>query len=88
MIEAERHGQSIDRALCHELLRMLGSLGIYEAAFQEQFLEDSRAFYEVEGQNVLQSSDVPAYLLHCEVSPSTPACKPAMYPHLDPSSRV
>ena len=67
LIEAERQGTSVDRTLCHELLRMLSSLGIYESSFQEPFLEDSAAFYEAEGLSRLLSSDVPEYLLHCEV---------------------
>ena len=67
LIEAERQGTSVDRTLCHELLRMLSSLGIYESSFQEPFLEDSAAFYEAEGLSRLHSSDVPEYLLHCEV---------------------
>ena len=67
LIEAERQGTSVDRTLCHELLRMLSSLGIYESSFQEPFLEDSATFYEAEGLSRLLSSDVPEYLLHCEV---------------------
>ena len=46
---------------------MLTSLGLYELSFQQDFLDDSRAFYEAEGLSKLQSSDIPAYLLHCEV---------------------
>lgn len=73
LIESERQGNSVDRQLCHDLLRMLSSLGIYETSFQDHFLEDSRAFYEVEGLAKLQSSDVPSYLLHCEVrAPAAP----------------
>ena len=49
---------------------MLTSLGLYESNFEQDFLSDSRAFYEVEGFNKLQTSDVPTYLLHCEVYPS------------------
>ena len=57
----------MDRLLCHELLRMLSSLGIYESSFQGPFLEDSRNFYELEGLSRMQGSDMPGYLLHCEV---------------------
>ena len=68
LIESERQGHSVDRMLCSELLRMLTSLGLYEPAFQQDFLDDSQAFYEAEGLSKLQSSDIPSYLLHCEVS--------------------
>lgn len=68
LIESERQGNSVDRMLCSELLRMLTSLGLYESSFQQDFLDDSRSFYEAEGLSRLQSSDIPAYLLHCEVS--------------------
>ena len=67
LIERERQGNSVDRMLCSELLRMLTSLGLYESSFQQDFLDDSQAFYEAEGLSKLQSSDIPAYLLHCEV---------------------
>ena len=69
LIESERQGNTVDRSLCSELLRMLTSLGLYEPSFQQDFLEDSRAFYEAEGLNKLQNSDIPAYLLHCEACP-------------------
>lgn len=68
LIESERRGNSVDRALCSELLRMLSSLGLYESAFQPDFLAESRVFYEAEGLDKLLSSDIPTYLLHCEVN--------------------
>lgn len=67
LIEVERQGSTIDRTLCSELLRMLTALGLYESSFQHDFLNDSKAFYDLEGLGRLQSSDIPAYLLHCEV---------------------
>lgn len=67
LIESERQGNTIDRSLCSELLRMLTCLGLYDSSFQQEFLDDSRAFYEAEGLSKLQSSDIPSYLLHCEV---------------------
>ena len=68
LIEAERQGNTVDRMLISELLRMLTSLGLYESSFQQEFLDDSRTFYEVEGLRRLQTLDVPGYLSHCEVS--------------------
>lgn len=67
LIEDERCGESINRMLCSDLLKMLVSLGLYESCFQQEFLNDSRTFYEKEGLDQMQKLDVPAYLLHCEV---------------------
>jgi cullin-4 len=67
LIERERCGETVDKARLKRLLRMLGSLGMYEPVFQPQFLAQSAAFYQREGERLLAELDVPNYLRHCEV---------------------
>ncbi|GAX74771.1 hypothetical protein CEUSTIGMA_g2218.t1 [Chlamydomonas eustigma] len=66
LVERERKGESVDRVLVQNLVRMLGSLGTYLEAFQKPFLEDSHRFYQVEGVALMSEILVPEYLLHCE----------------------
>ncbi|KHN74086.1 Cullin-4B [Toxocara canis] len=64
LIETEREGAQIDRQLVKSLLRMMSSLGIYQAVFERRFLETTTALYETEGRNLSRDLEVPAYLLH------------------------
>ena len=50
------------------LVRMLSDLGLYSSIFSQQLLEETSAFYRSEGERLMETSDVPHYLLHCEVS--------------------
>lgn len=74
LIEAERGGETVNRQLLNHLLRMLTGLGIYEDAFQGPFLEQTAQFYAAEGAQVMQQTDVPDYLIHCEVRAGGCAC--------------
>ena len=56
LIDAERSGEAVDRALVRDLLRMLTGLGLYGTAFQGAFLESSTRFYAVEGERLIQVS--------------------------------
>ena len=67
LVERERRGDGVDRALLQSLLRMLHSLGSYAEAFQRPFLEESNRFYRVEGGALMLELGVPEYLKHCEV---------------------
>ena len=73
LIESERNGESVDKLLLKHLVRMFSSLGIYSSAFEEPFLEKTKQYYQLEGQQYMQQSDVADYLLHCEVGVSETA---------------
>lgn len=68
LIQRERHGEAVDRQLLSSLLRMLNNLALYQSAFERLFLEETASFYMVEGERYMQETDVPQYLIHCEVS--------------------
>ena len=67
LIESERNGEAVDKLLLKHLVRMFSSLGIYSSTFEEPFLEKTKQYYQLEGQQYMQQSDVADYLLHCEV---------------------
>ena len=67
LIESERRGDAVDRALLAKLLRCFSALGIYAGAFQAPFLTQTGEFYAAEGLQLMASTDVPEYLQHCEV---------------------
>ena len=67
LIEADRNGETVDKALLKHLVRMFISLGTYSGSFEAPFLETTTQYYSVEGQRRMQECDVPEYLLHCEV---------------------
>ena len=49
LIERERKGETVNRSLLSNLLRMFSALGIYQESFQKPFLEATVAFYQDEG---------------------------------------
>ncbi len=67
LIEAERNGETVDKALLKHLVRMFTSLGTYAGSFEEPFLAKTTQYYRQEGQQYMQESDVAEYLLHSEV---------------------
>lgn len=66
LIEKERNGDAVDRALLKSLLRMLCDLQIYQTAFEEKFLVATKQLYQAEGQSKMQELDVPEYLQHVD----------------------
>ncbi len=74
LIEAERNGETVDKALLKHLVRMFTSLGTYAATFEEPFLAKTTQYYSQEGQHYMQESDVADYLLHCEVGHAVSSC--------------
>jgi hypothetical protein len=46
---------------------MLGDLGLYSSSFSPRLLEETGTFYQGEGLRLMEASDVPHYLTHCEV---------------------
>ncbi|XP_004233125.2 cullin-4 [Solanum lycopersicum] len=67
MIESERLGEAVDRALLNHLLKMFTALGIYAESFEKPFVERTSEFYAAEGVKYMQQSDVPDYLKHVEL---------------------
>ncbi|KAG5515818.1 hypothetical protein RHGRI_036759 [Rhododendron griersonianum] len=66
MIESERLGEAVDRALLNHLLKMFTALGIYSDSFEKPFLDRTSEFYAAEGVKYMQQSDVSDYLKHVE----------------------
>ncbi|DBA01455.1 TPA: hypothetical protein N0F65_005574 [Lagenidium giganteum] len=66
LVERERNGEAINRSYLFNLLRMLLSLQLYHARFETPFLVASEQFYTAEGVSVLETADVPQFLLHVE----------------------
>ncbi|XP_078436854.1 cullin4 isoform X2 [Wolffia australiana] len=66
LIEKERSGETINRALLNHLLKMFTAIGIYAEKFEKPFLESTSEFYASEGVKYMQESDVPDYLKHVE----------------------
>ncbi|CAI9783451.1 unnamed protein product [Fraxinus pennsylvanica] len=85
MIESERLGEAVDRALLNHLLKMFTSLGIYAESFEKPFLERTAEFYAAEGVKYMQQSDVPDYLKHVEIRLQEEHERCLIY--LDPSTR-
>ena len=67
LVQRERTGEAVDRALLKSLLRMFNNLGTYSDAFERPFLERTATFYRAEGDRLMHELDVPAYLVNCEV---------------------
>jgi len=66
LVERERVGEKIDRALAKRALRALSALGVYGEAFERVFIDASREFYRKEGNECAAQTDVSDYLKHCE----------------------
>ncbi|XP_050314082.1 cullin-4B [Anthonomus grandis grandis] len=66
LIEKERQGDQVDRSLLKSLLRMLTDLQIYDKAFEHKFLQATERLYAAEGQRLMQTLEVPAYLAHVD----------------------
>uniref|UniRef100_A0A915HMC9 Cullin-4 n=1 Tax=Romanomermis culicivorax TaxID=13658 RepID=A0A915HMC9_ROMCU len=58
LIEQERSGEQVDRMLLKNLLRMLSNLQIYQQMFEQRFLVASEQLYALEGQRIIQDSEV------------------------------
>ncbi|PRD26335.1 UNVERIFIED_CONTAM: Cullin-4A [Trichonephila clavipes] len=66
LIGHERNGQTVDRSLLKNLLRMLLDLQIYQEVFEVQFLKTTEELYGAEGQRLMQEIEVPLYLKHVD----------------------
>ncbi len=68
LVERERSGEAVDRALLTSLVRLFNSLGLYSEALQRPLLEQAQLAYKAEGERLVQQLGVAEYLAHCEVS--------------------
>lgn len=66
MIEKERNGQTVDKSLVKNLLRMLLDLQIYQDVFEVKFLKETEEMYAAEGQRLMQEMEIPLYLKHVD----------------------
>lgn len=66
LVERERGGETVDRTLLKNLLRMLSDLQIYQNAFEAKFLMATERLYAAEGQELQRERDVPEYLAHVD----------------------
>jgi cullin-4 len=67
LIEKERVGEVIDRALVKQLLRMLTQLQVYGESFEERFLQETTAFYRKESDKSMEQLAAPDYLSHANL---------------------
>ncbi|ORX96044.1 cullin 4 [Basidiobolus meristosporus CBS 931.73] len=66
LIEKERSGESVNRAILKSLLRMLMDLEMYSSGFEGAFLESTERFYHKAGNVQLHALEVSRYLLYVE----------------------
>lgn len=57
-IEKDRRGETVDKALLKNVLRMINSLQMYQSSFERQFLQQTEDFYRAESSRYLQQADV------------------------------
>lgn len=66
LIEEERRGGVIDRALVKDLLGMMTSLSIYKTQFEPRFFEETQRLYRTQSQRLVNEQDVPDYLKYVD----------------------
>lgn len=64
MINTERKGESIDESFLQSNIKMLMDLGLYYSDFEPELLVQTRQFYDLEGNRLLDSINVFDYLEH------------------------
>jgi len=66
LIEQERQGETVDRNLMKNLLRMLIDLHLYKKDFEPTFLQATEELYHNEGRQLMQTFELSQYLTHVE----------------------
>ncbi|CAF5189720.1 unnamed protein product, partial [Rotaria magnacalcarata] len=66
LIEQERRGETIDRSLMTNLIRMLIDLHLYKKDFEPLFLQSTEELYHNEGRTLIQTLELSQYLSHVE----------------------
>lgn len=64
MINTEREGEPIDETFLQSNIRMLMELDLYHSDFEPELLIQTRQFYDIEGNRLLDSISVFDYLEH------------------------
>ncbi|KAI8340858.1 Cullin family-domain-containing protein [Chlamydoabsidia padenii] len=64
MISSERNEVEIDASLLKHSLRMLMDLNLYSSEFEGRFLDQTRQFYMMEGDRLIEEMNMSAYLEH------------------------
>lgn len=62
----ERAGEEGNMQLSQTLCSMLISLDAYSSVLEPPFVQEAYEWYEQEGDRLLQATDVPEYLVHCD----------------------
>lgn len=65
-IEADRKGETVDKNLLKNLMRMLTALGIYTDHFEKFFLDATTNFYTLESESRVQELQVDEFLRYIE----------------------
>jgi hypothetical protein len=65
-VEGDRRGLAVDKDVLNRLVRMIVLLGFYVDRFEQPLLKDSVRFFAVEGQTVLEASDVSLFMQHVD----------------------
>ncbi|KAI7818099.1 cullin 4A [Gamsiella multidivaricata] len=66
LIDKDRQGDAISHQLVLSLLRMLTDIHMYTSVFETPFLQASRLYYHVEGENNVHHFTVPEYLRYVQ----------------------
>ncbi|CAF0964096.1 unnamed protein product [Rotaria sordida] len=66
LIEQERRGETIDRNLIKNLIRMLIDLHLYRKDFEPSFLQSTEELYHNEGRQLIQTLEISQYLIHVD----------------------
>ncbi|KAF9404479.1 Cullin-4, partial [Podila epigama] len=85
LIERERSGDTTSHPLILSLLRMLSDIQMYNSVFEAPFLQTSRLFYHVEGEQNVHTLTVPEYLRYAQQRLTEESSR--FEGHLDKSTR-
>lgn len=66
LIQRERNGESVPRALVKSLVHMHIDLGIYASHFENEFIEATEEYYKQEGIRLISEMETPAYIRHVD----------------------
>jgi cullin-4 len=66
MIQSEREGNDVDRAVLRNVLQMLWLLRIYREHFENRFIKQTEEFYSLESSKLVLESNIPEYLVYVQ----------------------
>jgi cullin-4 len=64
LIKLERTGEKVDEQFLQSNIRMLIDLNLYNTAFEQQLLSETKSFYNQEGDRLVESINIFDYLEH------------------------